>query len=104
MNEEQARERRTLLVLTDAMVASLWVAVVLLALTLVSALPLVAMRPTLVSLVAQLSGVTPGVMAIIWVCAVVMLKVTAISFAAMAFGLWVWKRRLERRMAEAHTG
>ncbi len=91
------------MVLTDAMVASIWVAVILYALTLLSYVLLVTMRPTFVSMVARLSGVRLDVMAIVWVCALVMLKLTALSFAAMALGLWIWKRRVSRRMAQAEA-
>jgi hypothetical protein len=101
MSDEPAQERRLLLVLDDAMVASIWAAVALMALTLLGFVLLITMRPTLVSLIADLSGVTTSAMAIIWVCGVTLLKLTAISFAAIAFGLWIWRRRLSRRIAES---
>jgi len=100
MSDEQARDRHLLLVLDDAMIASVWAAVVLIALTLLGFVLLVTMRWPLVRDIGDASGVTTSVMAIIWVCAVTLLKLTALSFAAIAFGLWIWKRRLARRIAE----
>ena len=99
VSSETTPEQRLLLILDDAMMASIWVAVVLMALVMISFVVLICARGCLVAFVGELSGVSAEAMAIIWISALALFKLTALSFASIAFGLWVWKRRVARRMA-----
>jgi hypothetical protein len=103
MSEEHASRTGLLATLNDAMVASIWVAIVLYLLTLLSFLILVVGQPGILTTFAPVQGMSMGAMAIIWVASLALLKLTAVSFAAIAFGLWVWKRRLARRLVEGQA-
>ena len=100
MSEDQQKDRRLLANLHDAMVASIWTFVVLYGITLLSWGMLVGGKSTLAETYAGWSGVSPDVMRIVWLSGVVLVKLTALSFAAMAYFLWLWKRRLAKRLGE----
>jgi hypothetical protein len=99
VSDDQSRDKRLLAILHDAMVACIWAAVVLYALTLLSWAVFLATRETMLVSFARMYGVSENVFAILWLCGVALMKLTALSFAAMAFGLWIWRRRQARRMA-----
>ena len=98
VSTEAPDERRMLDALTDCMAACVWVAVVLYALVWVSFLTLI-VAPGLKALVAGWCGISPQAVAIIWVAALALVKLTALTFAATAFGAWLWRRRVVRRTA-----
>jgi len=99
MSNNEGHEETMAVTLHDAMVACLWVALALYATVLISFAIFLASGPELVSLVASMWGISTAAMAIIWVSALGLLKLVALSFVAAALGLWVWKRRIERRRA-----
>ena len=100
MSEEQQKDRRLAAVLHDAMVACVWTAVVLYGVTLLSWGMLVGGKSTLADTYAGWAGVSPDAMRVVWLSGVVLVKLTALSFAAVAYFLWLWKRRLARRLAD----
>jgi hypothetical protein len=100
MSEEQQKDRRLVANLHDAMVACIWTAVVLYGITWLSWGMLVGGKATLADTLSAWSGVSPDVMRIVWLSGVVLVKLTALSFGAMAYFLWLWKRRLAKRIAE----
>lgn len=97
MGDERPHGDELASVLHDAMVASSWAAIALYAMVLVSFGVFLGVGPGMVAFYAKVWGLSPTTMAVVWVSALALLKLIALSFAAMAFGLWVWKRRLERR-------
>ena len=99
VSTEASNDQRLLDGLTDCMVASIWVAVVLMIVVWIGFLMLVG-APGLGATSAGWCGISPDAMAIIWVAALSLLKLTALTFAATAYGLWIWKRRMERRMGQ----
>lgn len=97
MGDERAQGSGLALALHDAMVACIWAAIALYAMVLVSFGVFLAAGPGIVAFYARIWGISPAAMAIIWVAALGLLKLIALSFAAVALALWVWKRRVERR-------
>lgn len=81
------------------MVASVWAAIVLYAIVLASFGVFLSAGPGMIAFYARVWSISPTAMTITWVSALGLLKVIALSFAALALGLWVWKRRVERREA-----
>ncbi|MCX7597319.1 MAG: hypothetical protein N2512_00405 [Armatimonadetes bacterium] len=99
MGDERTQGDGLALVLHDAAVACIWVAAALYAMVLVSFGILLTAGPGMVAFYYRVWGISPAAMAIIWVSALGLLKLIALSFAAMALGLWVWEKRVERRGA-----
>ena len=99
LSTEASNDQRLLDGLADCMVASIWVAVVLMIVVWTGFLTLVG-APGLGATSAGWFGISPYAMTIIWVAALSLLKLTALTFAATAYGLWIWKRRLARRMGQ----
>lgn len=97
MGDERPQGDGLALVVRDAMVACIWAAIALYAMVLVSFGVFLSTGPGIVAFYARVWGISPAAMAIVWVSALGLLKLIALSFAAMALGLWVWKRRVERR-------
>lgn len=100
MNSDQAQDRKLVEVLRDATAACLWTAVVLYALVILSWLVYLVARPSILETFAPGFGVSAEAMAVVWLSALALVKVVAVTFVAMAVGLWTWKRRLLRRLGQ----
>ncbi len=103
MSEQQTSDWRVLTIVSDASIAAVWAAVILMVLVLVSYAAFVAMPVAILGMVAPLPGVSTGVMALLYVAALTLVKLMALGFVGIAFGLWMWKQRLLRRLLAAQT-
>jgi len=101
MNTDEGHDRRLVAVLHDAMVASLWVALAMYGLTLLSFAVIAASHGWQAAFGGRLMGVGPETMAIVSVAALSCMKLTAVGFLALALGLGIWKRRTTRRLARS---
>jgi hypothetical protein len=95
---ELARDRRLASTLADVMWATIWAAVATYVLTLISFIMYWVLRGAAPGFATGLMDLDPHSVAVIWMAAVVLMKVTAFSFAVTAFAIWIWKRRVLRRI------
>lgn len=100
MDDAPAEDRRLLLILDDAARATFWVAVAVFAAMLASYLIFLALRFTVPGAIAWMWGVDEALMPTLYIGALGLMKLMAFWFAAVALGLHLWKRRLERRIAQ----
>jgi hypothetical protein len=98
MDANSNDDRRLVAILSDVTWACIWAAIVTWILAVVSYVGFVILRGCNPGLMPHLMGMDPQAVAIIWMASLALVKVTALSFAVTAFGLWVWKRRTERRL------
>lgn len=96
IDEVRVGDERLLCLLSDAACAALWSGVVLL---IAAVLSWIAFLVTVRVQPATVWGVPFHIAGPIWIGALALIKVTAASFGATAFGLWMWRRRLAARLA-----
>jgi len=98
MDDERAKDRRLASILADVMWATIWAAVVTYALTVLSFAMYWILRGAAPGFAPGIMDLDPHAVAVIWMAALVLLKVTALSFAVTAFAIWIWKRRVLGRI------
>ena len=98
MDDEQVKDRRLADILGDVMWATIWAAIVTYVLTIISFAAYWISRSAAPGWASGVMGLDPHSVAVIWMAAVVLMKVTAFSLAVMAFAIWIWKRRVLRRL------
>ena len=92
------QDKRLLTILDDAMWATIWCALALAVLLTLSFVMFLVVRSMGADFSMRMWGLTPIATAVVWIGTIALGKLTAWSFIAMAFGLWVWKRRVSRRL------
>jgi hypothetical protein len=98
MDANTNSDQRLAAILSDATWACIWAAIATWVAAVVSFAMYWLFRCYAPGYMSHLMGMDAQEMTIIWMAALVLVKVTALSFAVMAIGLWVWKRRTERRL------
>ena len=98
MDDQRTKDQRLADTLADVMWATIWAAIATYILTIISFALYWITRSAAPGWASGLMDLDPHSVAVIWMATVVLLKVTAFSFAVTAFAVWIWKRRLLRRI------